>query len=349
MRAAAIDALVGACFESRMTRLGMGALGVVAVALIAGPAACGGKSERPEPVSDFGEVCAEEARVECARRDECQGGTATLVYGSLENCMTRQAAGCESAKSSPGESNVLEQATLCTTNQVAQTCDEWVGTLTPGCGFTGSKPLGSDCWFNSQCASGFCDEYDYYTQHNVCGVCAAPPLEGDACDSACSAYGVLQCKHDAAGNGRCVKLGALGEHCDDATSCGPHLGCAIAVSTSGGTCLPATGLEGAPCNDETGPLCAFEQLFACNAPMQVCQHAQRAEAGAPCGTLADGSTAVCSSSFCDVASDSSSGVCVAYLADGARCSFGPSVHQRCAPPAVCANGVCAIVGGELCE
>lgn len=312
-----------------------------------GVASCGGHSEPTDEPVDITSACAEAARVYCTTLESCEGGYASVVYGSADRCVARWTEAYKRRAESPGAGYGASEIETCSAHQLAQTCQDWIGTLTPGCDFTGTKALGQPCWFGSQCKSGFCDQPQYYSDRNVCGVCAAPLAEGDSCSSFCE--GALICAHDATAAGQCVRRGASGESCDAAALCLPGLACAFSAGGATGQCYPATGNEGDPCADEAGIFCDYQRLIYCNALTHTCAVAQTAAPGSLCGTLADGSSAFCGGGTCRKDPGASSGVCVAYLKDGALCNFGPGVLTSCAPPAICASGVCRIVGGALCE
>jgi len=320
------------------------------VLLLSGMTACGGQSEQTALPSEVSAACAEERRTECTIAESCEGAYSSEVYGSVENCVTRSTQECEHRFVSRGTGYGATEIATCTANQQAQTCDEWIGTLTPGCGFAGKKSNGEHCLFGSQCASGFCDASLYQTERDVCGACATPPAVGDHCTSSCGGDGTVQCEHDPTGAGHCVRLGTIGESCDDVARCATGLGCAVPADAPTGQCLRTDGNEGDPCDDQIGPLCDYRRRIYCNEITHSCETAQLAAPGAACGRLADGSSARCSGGFCYATTPgATAGTCVAYLPDGSSCTFGPGVSDRCEPPALCAWGVCRIVGGELCE
>src|SRR5450755_4851401 len=171
--------------------------------LLAGPVffcACGGRSqqsegEAPSVPSDIAAACTNEESIACMTEDSCEGGFATLIYGSVGNCISRRTRECELEVASLGTAYGAPEITTCAMNQAAQTCDEWIGTLTPGCGFNGTKAVGEPCLYNAQCASRLCDAFRYNNEREVCGVCASLPSEGDACSSSCGAEGVLSCEY----------------------------------------------------------------------------------------------------------------------------------------------------------
>ena len=326
--------------------------GIPALALAGWVGACGGQAGQEFATSsDVIAACAGTAHTSCSISDSCQGGWATLTYGSLEACDERGAEACEKRAASAGKGYGVREIKTCEANQLAQTCEEWVGTLTPGCGFVGLRGNGAPCLYGSQCASGFCDEYRYYTTRNVCGVCATPPPEGGACNSSCGGDGMVSCVHDdGAATGHCVRLGARDDACDKTAPCGTGLGCAIPSGETSGRCLPTMGDVGDACDDQVGPFCDYRRRIYCNHSTSTCTAAQNAALGQPCGTLASGEIAQCVESACHAEqAEAVAGTCIAYLPDGAACTFGPGTIRQCAPPALCASGVCRIVGGELCD
>jgi hypothetical protein len=310
---------------------------------------CAGKSEQASVSNDLAAACAAAAQIECTMAESCEAGYATVLYGSVSACLTRSTEAYQLRAASPGAVYGVAGLDTCTANQQAQTCDEWIGTLTPGCGFIGTKGMGEPCRDGDQCASGFCDDYLYYTKRDVCGVCEPPHVEGEPCSSACGGDGTIQCEHDATGMGHCVRLGSIGQTCSDLAPCATGLGCAVSSGSTAGQCQPATGNDGDACDPELGPLCDYRRRIFCNAQTHTCATAQLAAPGEACGTLGDGSVAECADAYCPVTvSSSTTGTCVAYIPDGAACTGG-SGNVPCEPRALCAAGVCRIVGGEVCK
>lgn len=311
---------------------------------------CAKAPDRSVGPMDVVVACEQQAAVECMREDACQGGLATLVHGSVAGCTTRLAEACERRATSSGTGYGSAELDACTAAQEAQTCDEWIGTLTPGCGSVGTKANGAGCRFGSQCASGFCDQFLLFTERNVCGRCASPPVEGGSCNSSCGGSGAISCEHDTSGAGRCVRLGLAGESCDAVAACAIGLSCAMSADVTTGLCQPATGNDGAPCDDLAGPFCDYRRGIFCNAQTHVCGVGRRVSPGGACGVLADGSFGLCAQGFCRAdPANTTAGTCVAYLPDGAACTFGPGSAVSCAPPALCLSGFCRIGGGDFCN
>lgn len=312
--------------------------------------ACGASVDDDPRLAAVTHACEEAETLECALYDSCESGLTTTIYGSQSNCVSRRTRACILRALSPGASIGATDITTCTDNQAAQSCDEWVGRLTPGCGFVGTKANGENCRDNVQCASGFCDQVLYYTESDVCGVCAAPPIEGQPCHSSCGRDESLACVHFGQDAGQCLRVPGDGEACDVNRRCGVGFQCATPRGTTTGVCMPANGKIGDACDIENGPMCDVYERIYCNQSTHTCEPARVVELGEACGLLSDGSTGVCAQSACvSSVSGATIGTCVAYAADGDRCTFGPGSTVRCQPPAICANGACRIVGGELCE
>jgi hypothetical protein len=330
-------------------RHALSAPGVVAL-LWTLAAACGGQEAGSAGPKDLLVACSESERIECGKAEECEGGLATRVYGSVEVCTARLTDLCRQAGRALGAVDAASNIAICAANQQAQSCDEWVGKLTPGCGFVGSKPDGSPCEINGQCASGFCDQIEFFTLHNVCGVCAPPPIEGGACASACAADGELVCIHDSAGVGRCVRLGQVDEVCDTAKPCASGLRCALPDGATTGVCKAVSANLGDACHDSNGPFCDYRQGAYCEPTTLTCALPVTSETGGACGALPDDTRAVCRGGEGCVfpAAGATAGTCVPFLTDGARCGSGYGV-PFCFPPAICASGTCRLVGPEICE
>ena len=308
----------------------------------------GGGAESSTVPSDVVAACAHAEMIGCTKMEACEGGWATVVYGSVDACATRLAQECERRATSPGARYGAADIQTCAANQDAQTCNQWIGILTPGCGYLGTKPMNEACRFNSQCASGFCDQYLFYTQRNVCGFCASQPAEGAQCHSSCGGDGSVSCEHAPNGQATCARLGSPGTTCDAIARCSVGLGCVISPGDTVSRCQPAAGNVGDPCDDTVGPQCDYRRRIYCNAQLGSCAQAQNVAPGGPCGTLADGSVGQCRQGTCLGASSITPGTCVAYLPDGSPCTFGTGTIS-CTPPAICDVGVCRIVGGEVCE
>src|SRR5258706_372619 len=233
-------------------------------------AACGDSRPGPDVPPEIVAACAEDATVGCAKKDACERGLATATYGSEATCIERLSRSCEQRRTSPGDARNLQALATCDANQRAQTCDEWVGTLTPGCRFAGLKPSGARCLFDAQCASSFCDAFDYPRPRAVCGACAPAPAEGEPCHSACAYFTGLQCVWDANGNGRCVRPRAEGEACDELTPCSSGRQCAKPVGASAGTCQAVSAKPGDACDDVAGPFCDYRIGADCNPSTHAC-------------------------------------------------------------------------------
>lgn len=317
-------------------------------------AACGrdaSNSSVEKVTPDLAAACHDDATVQCQMTDLCEPGLATLVYGSSDTCIERLTQACEAKALSPGANYGTTGIIQCYANQAAQTCAEWLGSLTPGCGHVGTNPNGASCRFSSQCQSGFCDQYAWYTKRSVCGVCAPARMQGESCNSACEPTGDLACVHDANGAGTCTRRRALGETCSSTLPCAPGLRC---PDTGGPTiCETTTPNLGDPCDDVSGPYCNTWSGLYCSPLSHACELPRIVAFGAPCGLLNDGTRATCASGASCLLSGQT-GVCAQYYPDGAACTYGPGIRS-CTPPAIClfaqnaTSGTCQIVGGEICH
>jgi hypothetical protein len=316
-------------------------------------AACGSRATGAAGVaSDIAAACASSRMVECNKMETCEGGWATTIYGSVDTCVARLTVACERFAMSPGSGVTAAELSTCGANQQAQSCDEWFGIRTPGCGYSGLKVDREPCRFGSQCINGFCNQYLYRTQRNVCGVCGVAPQLGDRCDSSCGGDGSLACEYSnpSDSRGTCVASGGAGDTCGATAPCLPGLLCALPTAgATSGQCAPAEGNVGDPCDDTVGPFCDYRRRIYCNDQLGTCALAQDVEPGGACGVLADGSTGQCRGGICLGSSAGVPGTCIAYLPDGSPCTFGPGTQSSCTPPAICDTGICRISGGELCQ
>jgi hypothetical protein len=301
--------------------------------------ACGGQVRAPEASPELVKACRDTAAIDCERTDECGGGSATLLYGSRTECITRAALYCEKKALSPGVLRSAADIETCGSNQQAQSCEEWIGILTPGCSGAGSRPNGSACSTDAQCKSWFCDSADAYAE---CGTCAPVPGEGDPCGTWCGPIMDMQCVR-----GRCVRLGQLGSACSPAAPCRSIFQCPIDSGTASGECAAASATLGETCDDFAGPFCNRVGGLFCDPASHTCAAWLIAQNGGACGTLPDGTVAVCREGAC-MRTGGATATCTPFLADGAPCELGPGT-QLCRPEATCASGRCAIVGAAACD
>jgi hypothetical protein len=236
------------------------------------PFACGSNGDGSGASADIVAACAHEAMTECTMYDTCQGGLATIFYGSLHACATRRAQQCERNAVSPGASYGAAGIATCDASQQAQTCDEWIGILTPGCEFTGTRLNNQPCRDGSQCLSGFCDQYRLRTERNVCGVCNDRPLIGVSCNLTCGGDGSVQCVYASPtdSGGVCVTLGVENASCSKTAPCSSGFGCAMPSGATAGQCVRANGNVGDPCADDVGPFCDYRRRIFCNTRVGTC-------------------------------------------------------------------------------
>lgn len=158
----------GRYWASLVRRTSAASLGAIALVC----AACGATDE-----DEITAACIATHRVSCEMFESCLDGGATRSYGSVDVCVERLTSYCVQEVRAEGVTAGVEGVEACGAAQQAQTCDEWVGTLTPGCGYSGTQSNGTSCRHHAQCASGFCN----YTDDLACGVCEEVAREGESC------------------------------------------------------------------------------------------------------------------------------------------------------------------------
>ena len=278
------------------------------------------------------EVCTEFAEKVCDRLNTCAPFIIRFVFGDRARCVARQTLNCIAEATAPGTGVTAANMGACGNSVAAGSCGDLSNLRSlPACDIHGSRPAGGPCGSNAQCQSGACNRQP----NTVCGVCATPVGEGNACgeDSECAPGLSCQTK-------KCLKPQALGMPCDAVRPCQFGAYCKEAVCT-------AQGAAGASCTAE-GACDAGAGLF-CNPVARVCQPVAYATAGEACGLVAGGITVCAAGGRCQMAMGAVMGVCMPPAGDGEGCGAG---GPGCLSPALCVGpagaGVCRLPDPPSC-
>jgi hypothetical protein len=300
--------------------------------------------------------CDDFALANCAKRQSCtnliQGVGAQIlqIYGDATTCQERERARCLNAVHAEGTGFTPIQAEKCAAAHANWNCADFLDNIPPAdCAPLGTLTNGQACAFNGQCSSGFCSDI----RKASCGVCAAAPAAGDSCETSF-------CGHDQIcvdPSLTCQVRGALNAICDVATApCEAGLTC-TGTGTAAKTCQAASTTPGASCGDGS-PGCYFAEGLWCQgaAQLKTCTRINYVAAGQACGTLVDGSMAVCRAGTCFTSAGPAAvtelGTCQANAGDGESCDtrLGPA----CITPAHCVtqdggtNGTCVFPNSTSC-
>jgi hypothetical protein len=292
--------------------------------------------------SRIAEACAVVAKATCDKRVACSnkvdatGAGIVRMFGTMAECLARQALQCVDAFRAPGSGHSLATEQQCVDAFTTYTCDDFFAdNIPPACQPPGARVNGAACAFNAQCKSGFCTG----EKNAVCGTCGPEPAVGASCaDSDC---GRGQVCDDTTTT--CLKVGAAGDACNANGDCGYGLVCPNGGGTAGGgrTCVAAISMLGAACGG-TMPVCDGTQGLFCGGAMgaKKCVATMFVGDGAPCGVLSQDAFAGCTAGGCytakGLAGVGEMGTCKADAADGMPCNTvtGPA----CEFPARCILG-----------
>jgi hypothetical protein len=269
------------------------------------------------------------------------------MFGTMQECLARQALQCTSAFRAPGSGHSLATEQKCVDAFAAYSCADFFASNSPDvCQPPGARLNGAGCAFNAQCRTGFCTG----ERRAQCGTCAPEPAVGASCAASDCGRG-QSCD---ATSMTCKAPGASGDQCDSNDDCGYGLVCAGNAAAGGaGTCKPAVEDPGAACGGML-PVCDGAQGLFCGGATgaKKCIATTFVAAGAACGLLAPDSFAGCTAAACytatGLAGAGEMGICEANAADGAACDTvaGP----QCEFPARCVlgngtAGVCKVPAG----
>jgi hypothetical protein len=331
---------------------GGGSTGTAGASPSDGPAGDAPAAETSQQEGRIAEACAAVAKAYCDKRVACSGkvnaeGVGIIrIFGSMSECLTRQALQCTSAFHAPGSGHSLATAQECVNAFANYACADFFATNAPAaCQPAGARINGAGCAFNTQCKSGFCTG-----QKNAqCGQCAPEPMVGASCASSDCGHG-QQCDGTSM---TCKTPGVSGDPCDTNDDCGYALVClSVAAAGGAGTCKPAASDVGAACGGMM-PVCDGGQGLFCVGPAgaKKCIATMFVDDGQPCGVLTD-SFAGCRAGTCYTAKgpagQGETGTCKANAADGDACDV--ATGPACEFPARCilgngTAGICRVPGG----
>ncbi|HEV3032902.1 MAG TPA: hypothetical protein VG319_14735, partial [Polyangia bacterium] len=135
------------------------------------------------------EACAAVAKATCDKRVSCSnkidatGVGIVRQFGTMAECLTRQALQCLNAFRAPGSGHSLATEQECVAAFASYSCPDFFADAVPTpCQPAGSRVNGAACAFNAQCKSTFCTG----EKNAVCGTCGPAPSVGASCvDSDC--------------------------------------------------------------------------------------------------------------------------------------------------------------------
>ena len=276
--------------------------------------------------ADFIEACVALQSVRCEAYFRCLEPWAVYQFGSLEQCAT-DADYCEHWYRPGMDAEALAACAaappLADCGEVLSTIvDEGASPFSPeACWLRGDLADGSDCAFGEQCASGFCLHPN--GGETACGVCTEPPSLWDPCIDACGPR--LACIA-----GTCVRLGDVGDPCDDTHPCLAQRRC------DQGICTPEPA-EGDACVWDWD--CSFEAPL-CGPISSSCEPWGPAQAlGGECGVEVGN---LCIGALCQIVDEQGSGICVPPKEVGESCESGTYFNQddNCRVGLECIEGTC---------
>jgi hypothetical protein len=305
-------------------------------------------------------ACADVAKANCAKRVSCfdkinPTGTGILrVFGTMDECLTRETLMCGNALAAPDTGNSPALIEQCAAALSGESCADFFAENAPAaCEPTGPRESGKPCAFDGQCATGFCSG----TKNAACGTCAAPPAAGASCASSLCARDQL-CNPDTL---LCYTPGASGDPCATETPCGYGLSCPTssgADASASHACVSAVADLGASCGGTKAACDPMQGLF-CSGPAgaKTCVKIAYVGDGATCGALDSGGFTSCIAGGCYTASglagSGEQGKCKADVTDGAPCDIvlgpGCQLPARCVVTAGGNTGVCTEPTGASCS
>jgi len=303
-------------------------------------------------------ACADLAQAECAKRVACfdkinATGTGILrVFGTMDECLTREALMCTNGLAAPSTGGSPALTEQCAAAIPGEACADFYAENVPTpCTAKGPGAVGAACVFNGQCSTGYCSG----TKSALCGTCAAPPADGAPCAASLCARDQL-CDTNTL---TCKTPLAAGAACDPTDSaCGYELSCPSSAAATTHACEAAVATLGAACGG-TMASCDAQQGLYCSGPngAKTCVKTSYVGDGIQCGTLADGGFSACIAGGCytdvGLAGAGETGTCKADVTDGAPCDvvLGPGCQlpARCMVAAGSNKGTCTEPTGAGCS
>jgi len=319
----------------------------IALAVVGVVAGCS-SSDSGSPSVTADEACTQLVAALCDKIQSCAPAYMTLGYGDIAACKTRAMIDCKSDLSAPSTAATPSDTVACANVAKTASCAALFDNDTPAACLPkpGGLEDGKPCAADAQCKSGFCG---LDTDKELCGLCAAKPTEGAACNRGKCPAG-LQCSRKST----CAKVVAEGGACDDSKPCASGTSCYMAKCVK-------NAAAGATCDDALvkGPACDGFQGLACLG--NKCQKITLVAAGQPCGLEFDG-TAVKSFTLCekngwckglDTAAKPPvlKGTCEAAAKDGDPCVADATFLKGpgCLEPAECVAGKCTLPDAAACK
>ena len=295
-------------------------------------AAADAASAEGGPDSAPTQVCSEFAASVCDRLNTCAPFIIRFAFGDRATCVARQALSCIAEVTAPGTGATAAKMLACGDSVAAGSCGDLANLRNlPPCDIRGSRPAGVPCVSNAQCESGACSRQP----NTLCGVCATPVDEGNACveDDECAPG--LSCHMK-----KCLRPQAPGMPCDASRPCQTGAYCKGAVCT-------VQSAAGAACMAEAA--CDAGAGLLCNPAARVCQAVAYASSGEACGLVAGSPTICTAGGRCQMAMGAVMGLCMPPAVDGEVCGAG----RGCLSPALCVGaagaGACRLPDPPSCE
>ncbi|HEX4405680.1 MAG TPA: hypothetical protein VH560_12670 [Polyangia bacterium] len=300
-------------------------------------------------------ACADLAKAECQLRVTCTnkinatGAGVLRVFGTMQECLTREALQCTVTLAAPDSGHNTTKVEQCVAAYATFTCDDFFANSPPDtCRPTGARDNGGACDFGAQCKSGYCSN----VKMALCGTCAAAPAAGASCATSDCARGQI-CDGTTTA---CKAPGKAGDACDS-DDCGYALACSAAgvVATGSKTCQTTLNTLGASCSGTvSSSLCASVQGLYCAGVVatKTCVAQSFVSDGMPCGVVTGG-YANCTAGSCytdnGLAGSGQTGTCKADAADDSSCDTvtGPDCQlpARCVVKGGGTSGKCTVPTG----
>src|SRR5262249_26873477 len=148
------------------------------------------------------EACNQFGTAICAALEACGPALLQYLYGTMANCVSRQALGCSTDQTAPGTGRTTTQIVACAQAVPSITCSDLAaGNIPDVCQpVPGTVINGAGCGSSAQCQSTHCEKPD-----TGCGTCAPRQPAAGNCTSNDGCNVGLVCA-----NNKCVTPGAMG-------------------------------------------------------------------------------------------------------------------------------------------
>jgi len=289
----------------------------------------------------------------------------TVAPATIASARTRYVADCVTTLGLSGSTRTADEVEVCASAVEAEECGV-IAEVLPACApKAGTLATGSACNVDGQCQSGYCE---LRAEGKGCGVCAAPPTEGESCSAerpAC-AIGTRCVGEPGSTRSSCTRLTYADEKAACTgfdIQCRPGFLCA-AVDGAAPVCIQALAV-GERCGHDT--FCAKEAF--CDRHSAKCKSRGKAgdacDASTPCGEGlgCDRTTNKCTAlTFAEPGEDCGGSVacregvcgqgtgtprCPPIVEDGKDCVA--AAHMTCRAPAACIGGACVMPTTATCK